>query len=77
MDKRYTIMALMGDQLSNTRRQPAFIRFKNNTCYDVEIIWINIDNKEKTYNFLAPEHFIDVNTYSTHPWIFRYVLVHI
>lgn len=68
-------MALMGDQLSNTQRQPAFIRFKNNTCYDVEIIWINIDNKEKTYNFLAPEHFIDVNTYSTHPWIFRYVYI--
>jgi len=53
--------------------QPAFIRFKNNTHYDVEIIWINVNNKEKIYNILSPNNFLDVNTYSTHPWIFKFV----
>jgi len=67
MNEQYSVMDLLG----NNQRQPAFIRFKNNTHYVVEIIWINVDNKEKTYNFLAPKEFLDVNTYSTHPWIFR------
>lgn len=68
-EQPYSIMNVLG----NSQRQPAFIRFKNNTHYIVEIIWINVDNKEKTYNFLAPKEFLDVNTYSTHPWIFRFV----
>lgn len=54
------------------RRQQAFIRFNNNTCYSIEIIWINFDNKENTYSILAPNKFLDVNTYSTHSWIFRF-----
>lgn len=56
-------------------RQPAFVRFQNKTRYDVEIIWINSDNVEETYTFLAPDNFLDVNTYSTHPWIFRCVYI--
>lgn len=61
-------MALM----NNDPRLPAFIRFKNNTCCSVEIIWLNVNNKEETYGILPPNKFLDVNTYSTHPWIFRF-----
>lgn len=62
----------MGDQVAVTQRQPAYIRFKNNTSYDVEVIWINFDNIEKIYCVLSPNNFLDVNTYSTHPWMFRF-----
>lgn len=64
----------MGDQFPITKKQPAYIRFKNNTCFCVEVIWINYDNKEKPFGILAPNTFLDVNTYSTHPWIFKLVL---
>lgn len=64
-------MALMGDRFVNAQRQPAYIRFKNKTNYNVEVIWINVLNKEKTYCVLQPNKFLDVNTYATHPWIFR------
>lgn len=62
----------MGDQVV-TQRQPAYIRFKNNTSHDVEVIWINFNNIEKIYCILPPNKFVDVNTYSTHPWVFRSV----
>jgi len=57
--------------------KPAFIRFKNNTRYNVEIIWMDFKNTERTYGILAPTKFLDVNTYSTHLWIFRFILIHI
>lgn len=57
-------------------RRQAFIRFKNNTCYSIEIIWINFENEENTYGILAPNKFLDVNTYSTHSWIFRFGHIH-
>ncbi|XP_050428780.1 protein Vhl [Adelges cooleyi] len=64
------MMALMDDQL-RYNRQPAYIRFKNDTHYDVEVVWINFHKKEKPYCILPPGQFLDVNTYATHPWIFR------
>ncbi|XP_050533479.1 von Hippel-Lindau tumor suppressor homolog [Daktulosphaira vitifoliae] len=60
----------MADQPDNNR-QPAYVRFKNGTCYDIEVIWINFHKKEKSYCILPSEKFLDVNTYATHPWIFR------
>lgn len=50
---------------------PAYVRFRNNTRYSVEIIWLNVNDEEETYGILPPNKFVDVNTYSTHPWIFR------
>lgn len=63
----------MALQMGSTNRQQAFIRFKNNTQYSVEVIWMNVDNTEETYSVLAPQTFLDVNTYSIHSWIFRFV----
>lgn len=64
----------MGDQFPTSQVQSAFIRFKNNTCFCVEIMWINSDNKEKPFGILAPNKFLDINTFAKHPWIFRLVL---
>ncbi|XP_025194778.1 protein Vhl isoform X2 [Melanaphis sacchari] len=67
------IMALMGDQMiaGAQRRQPAYVRFQNNTCYSVEVNWINFCNNEQPYCILDPNKFVDVNTFSTHTWVFR------
>lgn len=64
-------MALMGDQSDVAQKQPAYVRFQNNTCYSIEVNWIDFQNKEMTYSILDPNKFIDVNTFSTHSWIFR------
>lgn len=80
----------MGDRMN--LRQAAFVRFINNTRYSVEIIWINVCTKdkikvhskdepevhdeEKPYGILAPDSYLDVNTYSSHPWIFRFACTH-
>lgn len=60
------------DLNTHHRSQQAFIRFKNYTCYSIEIIWINFNNEENMYDILAPNKFLDVNTYSSHSWIFRF-----
>jgi len=65
-------MALMGDQFDVAKRQPAYVRFQNNTCYSVEVNWMNFHDKEQTYCILDPNKFVDVNTFSTHSWIFRF-----
>ncbi|CAH1736466.1 protein Vhl [Aphis gossypii] len=64
-------MALMGEQIAGTQRQPAYVRFQNNTCYRIEINWINYQKKEQTYCILDPKKFVDANTFSTHKWVFR------
>lgn len=70
-------MALFGDQIGVAQRKPAYIRFQNNTCYSVEVNWINYENKEQTYCILNPSKYVDVNTFSTHSWIFRFGNIHI
>lgn len=50
----------------------AYVRFQNNTNYNIEVIWIKGKVEEK-YSVLPPKSFLDVNTYSIHSWIFRFV----
>lgn len=71
------IMALMGEQIAGTQRQPAYVRFQNNTCYRIEINWINYQKKEQTYCILDPKKFVDANTFSTHKWVFRFANVYL
>jgi len=70
-------MALMGDQFDIAQRKPAYVHFQNNTCYSVEVNWMNFQNKEQTYCILDPNKFVDVNTFSTHSWTFRFANIHI
>lgn len=48
----------------------SFIRFHNNTDRKVDIIWINYEGHHIKYKTLLPGSFYDVNTFSTHPWLF-------
>lgn len=67
-------MALMNDNYKST---DAYVRIENNTCYKIEVNWIKFENKEITYCILDPNKFVDVNTFSTHKWIFRFANIHI
>lgn len=70
-------MALMVDQFDISQRKPAYVRFQNNTCYSIEVNWMNFHNKEQTYCILDPNKFVDINTFSTHSWTFRFANIHI
>uniref|UniRef100_T1J7I0 von Hippel-Lindau disease tumour suppressor beta domain-containing protein n=1 Tax=Strigamia maritima TaxID=126957 RepID=T1J7I0_STRMM len=56
-----------GELKSGSDRLKAFVRFLNKTNRDVDVIWLNYEGQRT----LHPEQFLDVNTYVTHPWIFR------
>ncbi|KAJ8925368.1 hypothetical protein NQ315_009198 [Exocentrus adspersus] len=47
----------------------AYVRFINKTDRMVELIWLNFNGKYVRYQILEKDHFVDVNTYKTHPWI--------
>ena len=43
---------------------------------NVKVIWVNYDGKEDTTGdnkILQPRNSYSINTYTTHPWIFREV----
>lgn len=53
--------------------RPSFLRFKNLTFCNVEVIWNDPKGNDRSYGILPPNKFLDINTFSTHTWIFKYV----
>lgn len=51
------------------RLDDAFYRFKNCSRFTVNVYW-STPSGLVYYNCLAPEQFLDVNTYETHIWVF-------
>jgi von Hippel-Lindau disease tumor supressor len=51
--------------------QKTYLTFYNATQRTVDVIWINYQGKPILYKSLLPGQFFDVDTYVTHPWIFR------
>ncbi len=49
----------------------SFVRFVNRTIRQVDVVWLNYEGIGVHYRSLAPNHWVDVNTYVGHPWIFR------
>lgn len=43
----------------------------NRTKRPVQILWINYDAITQLYRILRPGEQLEINTYKTHPWIFR------
>lgn len=52
-------------------RQKCKLHFVNISRRDVRIIWLNYEGGEKDYNVLKPNHAYVIDTFVTHPWIFR------
>lgn len=52
-------------------RQQSYVRFVNRTQRSVHVLWVNYVGKFQLYKTLAPGAQSDINTYVTHPWVFR------
>ena len=68
----------IADNSSGTKRLKSgpsmvhsLVRFLNCTVRRVEVVWLNHEGVGIRYKTLAPEQWVDVNTYVGHPWIFR------
>lgn len=51
--------------------EPSQVRFINNSRCSISIYWIDYDGKTQLYKKLEPYQFFNLNTYTTHPWIFK------
>lgn len=51
--------------------EPARILIKNVTQRPVDILWINYEAKLIRYRLLRSGDEVQINTFKTHPWIFR------
>lgn len=49
----------------------AFITLINTSQRTVSVCWINYNSKLIQYSRLEPDATVPLNTYSTHPWIFK------
>lgn len=51
--------------------QKCKVIFSNSSHRPVVIFWLNYDGEEQRYFVIEPRQFRDINTFVTHPWIFR------
>lgn len=51
--------------------EPARLLIKNLTQRPVDILWINYEAKLIRYRLLRAGEDVQINTFKTHPWIFR------
>ena len=66
------VFSYQGKRLKSDRSMVhSFVRFLNCTVRRVDVVWLNYEGIGKKYQTLAPNQWIDVNTYVGHPWIFR------
>jgi len=53
-----------------------YVQFVNQSDRCIEVVWINYSGNEELYRILLPKEKYDMNTFVTHPWIFRDHLTH-
>lgn len=51
--------------------QKCKVIFSNSSHRSVGVFWLNYEGEEHRYFVIEPRQFRDMNTYVTHPWIFR------
>lgn len=49
----------------------SMIRLNNRSYCKAEVYWIDYEGKLKFYKSLEHGQFLDLNTFTTHPWIFK------
>ncbi|XP_050729910.1 von Hippel-Lindau disease tumor suppressor-like isoform X2 [Eriocheir sinensis] len=52
-------------------RQQSYVRFVNRTQRSVHVLWVSYQGEHRLYKTLPPGAEYNVNTYVTHPWVFR------
>ena len=61
------------NNLEDSGRRLAFVRFFNASPRNVDVIWINFNGGRVKYKTLEPKQFFDVNTYVAHPWVISWL----
>lgn len=51
--------------------EPASFKIKNTTGRPVDVLWINYMSQQIRYRTLRPGQEVKMNSFRTHPWIFR------
>lgn len=54
---------------SAANTEAAKVKFINKSSRYIEIVWIGYNGQLTRYKCLEPHQFVDVNTYTNHPWI--------
>lgn len=57
--------------ISEESAQAVFILFVNNSGRKADIFWINYKGVQQHFGSLEPGQVRKINTFSTHPWVFR------
>lgn len=57
--------------ISGESAQEVFVLFVNKSARYVDIFWINYKGKQENFGTIEPGGQRKINTFSTHPWIFR------
>lgn len=52
-------------------RQQCLIRFNNCTKHDLISLWLDFNARPKRYATIRPAHYVDVDTWINHNWIFK------
>lgn len=55
--------------MASGRAEQAKIRVVNKSNRQVEIIWIGYTGQLVSYQKLTPNQYLDINTFTNHPWI--------
>ncbi|XP_068215397.1 von Hippel-Lindau disease tumor suppressor isoform X2 [Palaemon carinicauda] len=56
---------------SQNSREHSFVRFMNHTQRSVDVYWLTYQGRRQKYTTLRPGSSYKINTYVSHPWIFR------
>lgn len=56
---------------SVTSTERSYARFINRTQRNVDVLWVDFQGNHRRYKVLAPGEIYKINTFVTHPWVFR------
>ncbi|XP_042223729.1 uncharacterized protein LOC121867735 isoform X2 [Homarus americanus] len=56
---------------SRKSKEKCFVLFVNCTHRKIDVCWINFNGISKKYKTLYPGNQVEIQTYVTHPWVFR------
>ena len=69
MNQTY-LQALTGQLKSINSNTAITVQFENNTDISINLVWLDYNGLQRTYETIAPHSTGTISTYVTHPWMF-------